>query len=128
MDKAEVSQFLDAIKLILSAVGIDILEPRKVNSNVNDLDNIFELATKDTSAKMAVIDNKYVVLKGSTALLDNRPSISEPLAKMRQDLIPRGIMINQGDGVFTFAEDAQFNSPSYAAAAIVGRNVNGRTS
>lgn len=128
VDKAEVSQFLEAIKLILSAVGIDILEPRKVTSNVNELDNIFEFATKNAFAKMAIIDNKYVVLKGSTALLDNRPSSSESLIKMRQDLITRGIMINKGDGVFTFIEDAQFNSPSYAAAAIVGGNVNGRIS
>ena len=64
VDKAEVSQFLDAIKLLLLTLGIDILEPRiLVEDNMVSVENIFELKSKNAFAKMAIINNKYVVLK-----------------------------------------------------------------
>jgi hypothetical protein len=127
VDEAEVSQFLDAIKLLLLTLGIDILEPRiLVEENTVSLENIFELKVKNAFAKMAIINNKYVVLKGSTAVMDNRPSIPNVLVKLRQDLVDTGIMFNNGNGCYIFMQDATFNSPSYAASAIVGGAANGR--
>ena len=75
---------------------------------------------------MAIINNKYVVLKGSTAVMDSRPSIPNVLVKLRQDLVDTGIMLNNGNGLYIFMQDATFNSPSYAASAIVGGAANGR--
>ncbi|AJQ27933.1 GIY-YIG nuclease family protein [Pelosinus fermentans] len=127
VDEAEVSQFLDAIKLLLLTLGIDILEPRiLVEENTVSIENIFELKVKNVFAKMAIINNKYVVLKGSTSVMDNRPSIPNFLVKLRQDLVDTGIMLNNGNGLYIFMQDATFNSPSYAAAAIVGGAANGR--
>jgi len=90
------------------------------------IENIFELKVKNAFAKMAIINNKYVVLKGSTAVMDNRQSIPNVLVKLRQDLIDTGIMLNNGNGLYIFMQDATFNSPSYAASAIVGGAANGR--
>lgn len=127
VDKAEVSQFLDAIKLLLLTLGIDILEPRiLVEDNTASAENIFELKSNNAFAKMAIINNKYVVLKGSTSVMDNRPSIPTFIVKLRQDLIDTGIMLNKENGFYTFMQDATFNSPSYAASAIVGGAANGR--
>ncbi len=75
---------------------------------------------------MAIIQNKYVVLKGSAAVQKNRLSIPNFIVKLRQDLVDAGIMIDHSDGLYIFMQDATFNSPSYAAAAIVGGRVNGR--
>ncbi|SMD14507.1 GIY-YIG nuclease family protein [Sporomusa malonica] len=127
VDRAEVIQFLEAIKLVLLALGIDILEPRTLaETSTVSSEKIFELTPKNAFAKMAIINNKYVVLKGSTAVLDNRPSIPSFIIKLRQDLVATGIMADNGDGLYAFTQDATFNSPSYAAAAIVGGAANGR--
>lgn len=127
VDKAEIIQFLEAIKLLLAALGKDILEPRTLmGENLASSERVFELKNRNAFARMTIFNNQYVVLKGSTAVLNNRPSTSTFIAKLRQDLIDTGIMVDQGSGLYTFVEDATFNSPSYAAAAIVGGHANGR--
>lgn len=127
VDKAEVNQFLEAIKLLLLALGRDILEPRILTeASMGVSETIFELKNKKAFARMAVINNKYVVLKGSTAVRENRRSIVPFLVKLRQDLVDTGIMVETGEELYTFMQDATFNSPSYAAAAIVGGAANGR--
>lgn len=125
VDKAEVEHFLDGIKLILSSLGIDILESRTVVTLPTN-QRIYELKIKNAVAQMIIIDNQYVVLKDSTAVLENQPSAPESISKLRKDLVDNGIMVKITDGLFTFVQDIAFNSPSYAAAAIVGGAVNGR--
>jgi hypothetical protein len=128
VDKAEMEQFLESIKLILSALGIDLLEPRTTQATDSiDINRIFELSNKGALARMAIIDNKYVVLRGSTSVFENRQSITPAIVKLRKDLVDAGIMIRHEKGLYKFVEDATFNSPSYAAAAIVGGAANGRT-
>jgi len=127
VDEAEVTQFLDGIKLILASLHYDFLEPRiLIDSTGTSVGKVFELKNKKAIGKMAIMENKYVVLKGSTAVLENRQSIPSSIAKLRADLIETGIMVNKGDGVYTFLQDATFNSPSYAATAIVGGAANGQ--
>lgn len=86
----------------------------------------FELKSRNILAKMTIVNNKYVVLKGSTSVMDTKASIPKFIVKLRQELIEKGIMLNNGNGLYTFTQDAAFNSPSYAAAAIVGSAANGR--
>lgn len=129
VDKSEVEQFIEGIKLVLSSLGYDFLEPRTLDNEVVDVKSssqIFELKTKDAFAKLVIVDNSYVVLSGSTAVLDNRPSIPGSIQKLRKDLIDSGIMKDQGNGVYTFSQDTAFTSPSYAASSIVGGAANGR--
>lgn len=127
VDEAEIRQFLDAIKLLLLALGRDFLEPRVLTEAAAMLpEMVFELRNKGASARMAIIDNKYVILKESTAVRENRRSIPPSLVKLRQDLVLAGILVAAGDGLYRFTQDATFSSPSYAASAIVGGAANGR--
>ncbi|WP_240421816.1 GIY-YIG nuclease family protein [Paenibacillus periandrae] len=129
VDKSEVEQFIEGIELILSSLGYDFLVPRTLNNDLVEAkksSQVFELKTKDVIARMLIIDNSYVVLSGSTAVLENRTSIPGSIQKLRKDLIDSGIMLNEGNGVYTFKQDTSFNSPSYAAAAIIGAAANGR--
>jgi hypothetical protein len=129
VDSAEVNQFMDGIKLILSSLGIDILESRTISDSTSrTTEKVYQLKNREALANMTIIENKYVVLKGSTAVLENRASVPPHIIKLRQELVDAGIMINKGDGVYTFIQDASFNSPSYAAAAIVGGAANGQKS
>lgn len=73
------------------------------------------------------IGDQFVVLKGSKAA----PAWTaeyHSYQPMRQKLVDSGVLVPDGNGALTFAENASFNSPSAASAAILGRPDNGRTS
>lgn len=130
VDNAEMEQFLSAIQLILSSIGIDILESKRMSNSQEDIqkqEKIFEFTRKNATARMKIEDDKYIVLKGSTAVIENRPSAGKSIKTMRQTLIEKGIMkrTEQGD-LYRFEENYIFTSPSYAAAAISGGAENGR--
>ena len=72
--------------------------------------------------------NGFVVFKGSTAVLEERPSAeSYPyVVAQRKQLIADGTLINK-DGFLVFTKDAEFSSPSAAAVVIHGGSANGLT-
>ena len=78
-------QFLEAIKLILSSIGIDVLESKKCSIVLTSKSTrkIYEFSIKGAKAK----DDKYIVLKRSTAVVKNRPSVSNAIINMRHSLI-----------------------------------------
>lgn len=130
VDTAEMKQFLGVIKIILSSVGINLLDSkRKINHNVENEKRkmTFEFSSKGAKGKMIIEDDQFVVLKESTAVVDYRPSAGESIKNMREQLIAKGILKLQDNGRFyVFEENYAFNSPSYAAAAIAGGHENGR--
>lgn len=129
VDNSEMKQFLDGAKLILSSVGIDILESQKIVQNEirKSKERIFHFKIKNAIAKMKIRDEKFIVLKGSAAVIENRNSASESIIKMRQRLENDGVMKkDQSEMFFVFEKDYIFNSPSYAGAVIAGGEENGR--
>lgn len=129
VDNSEMKDFLEGIKLILSSIGIDILESAKIikEEEKQKHERVFRFSVKAASGKMKIEEDKYIVLKGSTAVIENRPSAREPIVKMRSNLENKGIIKKDPNNkLYIFEEDYAFNSPSYAAAAISGGNENGR--
>lgn len=129
VDNAEMSQFLDGVKLILSSLGIDILESQEIKMNEHEEreERIFRYSIKNANAKMKIEEEKYIVLKGSTAVINNRPSAGEPIIRMRDNLKKKGIIeLDSDNKCYVFTKDYMFDSPSYAAAAIAGGEENGR--
>ena len=129
VDNSEMKDFLEGVKLILSSVGIDILESQKIIQNETEkrMEKIFKFNIKEAEGKMKIEDERFIVLKGSTAVIENRPSAQEAIIKMRNDLESNGVIKKNANGTFyVFQEDYIFNSPSYAAAAISGGGENGR--
>ena len=128
VDTAEMKQFLDVIKLILSSIGITILETKKQNVNQEEKEEeIFNFTIKGARGRMKIEDDRYVVLKGSTAIIEDRPSASQPIRKMRRKLLEEKVTeLNEDQSFYVFKENYAFNSPSYAAAAISGGEENGR--
>ena len=72
--------------------------------------------------------NGFVVFQGSTAVLEERPSaeIYPYVVAQRKQLIADGTL-NDKDGFLVFTKDAEFSSPSAAAAVIHGWSANGLT-
>src|SRR5699024_10594795 len=86
-----------------------------------------ELTLKGAKAQMIIEDDQFVVLEGSTAVRNYRPSASDSIKKMREDLIDKNILKVNSDGkYYVFEENYAFNSPSYAASAIAVGHENGR--
>lgn len=130
VDTAEMKQFLDVTKLILSSVGISILDSKKKAQKKIENEKpqeVFEFSSKDAKGKMVIEEDQFVVLQGSTAVIKNRPSASNSIKRMREKLIMKNILRKKIDSDFyIFEENYAFNSPSFAASAISGGNENGR--
>lgn len=132
VDSAEVRQFMDTIKLILSSLGINILEPAIVDiknkkEEIVDIKE-FILTNKNLKAKMVIENDKYIVLKKSKAVINNRPSCSARIKKIREELVDKGILINKENKFYEFTQNYIFDSPSAAGAVIVGGAINGQES
>ena len=70
----------------------------------------------------------FVVFEGSQAVLENRPSaqIRHPfVVTLREKLISDGTLLREGDH-WRFTQDAEFTSPSTAAAVVHGGGANGQ--
>jgi len=77
-------------------------------------------------ARGQLIPNGFLVLKGSQAVLHERASSQKyPWARnMRQKLKEEGVLGEQDDHL-VFTRDAEFSSPSAAAAVVHGGHANG---
>ena len=73
-----------------------------------------------------LIDDGFMVFKGSRAKLTNTPSCHKYLIELRNFLIEQGIMIKTETN-YVFAEDYIFSSPSTAGGVLLGRATNGWT-
>lgn len=72
--------------------------------------------------------NGFVVLKGSQAVLNDRPSAEryQYANVLREKLLQQGVLVRKTD-FLEFIKDTEFTSPSAAAAVVKGGNTNGLT-
>lgn len=130
VDNAEMEQFLDVITLIMSSIGIDVLESKKVmekEENKFKKEKIYTFTIKEAVAKMKIEEDKYIVLKNSTAVIENRPSVGKGIKNMRNKLLESGMLKeDQTRNLYFFTDNYIFTSPSSAASVISGGEENGR--
>lgn len=129
---AEINCFLENMTFVLNNLGlIDFAKTNQSKSNVskNNTD-IFYLnlkkINKDKKAMLVIVDNKYVLLKGS--YLEKEPTTSfkkMPNWKKQNGLIEKGLLIEK-DGVLVAKDDIYFKSPSGAADIVRLNSTNGR--
>ena len=118
--------FLEKIQQLLPVLGVDLLMPAQPNAaGINDK-SVLTCEIKGVSARGYRTPDGFLVLKGSEAVLQERPSSEKwPWAKeMRKQLVAKGILI-EADQKLVFANDEVFSSPSTAAAIIHGGHANG---
>ena len=118
--------FLEKIQQLLPVLGVEVLVPAKGPAkSATELESL-SCGTKGLKATAHLTPNGIVVLAGSQAVLNERPSSQKyPWAhNMRQKLIDEGTLTLKTDHLL-FSRDAEFSSPSAAAAVIHGGHANG---
>jgi hypothetical protein len=128
-DAADMDVFLSRMEQLLPILGQEFLKP--VVKNEIDLIKapLLSCVIKGCKATGRQTDNGFVVLKGSEAVLNERPSTQkyQYAATLRASLREDGVLEEQGDRLI-FVADYEFTSPSAAAAVIHGGQANGLTS
>lgn len=84
----------------------------------------YEIKGKDAEGKGVSTDKGFLVKAGSLARREIVPSAQSTLPAVRQRLISEGVLEEYGEQL-RFVQDYLFDSPSGAAAAVLGRTANG---
>ncbi|NMM27955.1 MAG: GIY-YIG nuclease family protein [Glaciimonas sp.] len=125
-DQAEMEEFAEYIKMLINVMGFKVFEPIHSNqAKDNKEDNfLFINAARGANAKGQRTSDGFVVLGGSEIAMLTAASLPNGIAKLRQALID-GEIVLETNNKLTFKDDYLFNSPSAAAAVVMGRSANG---
>lgn len=124
-DEAMLTEFISNTKLLINTLGyktFDSIEDSSLKFGPEQL--LFYITnSRGANAKGVIVPDGFAVLKDSKIASSTVPSMSEPLIKLRDSLLEKGII----NSAYVFTKDHIFTSPSLAAAVVMGRNANGRT-
>lgn len=128
-DREDMEVYLSRIRQVLPVLGSDLLSP--ISGSVKNTKPQKELICKikNALARGRRTEDGFVVFKGSTAVFAERPSaeVQHPfVVTLRNKLILEGSLV-ESSGLYVFSKDAEFSSPSAAAAVIHGGGANGLT-
>jgi len=141
-DRDAMEEFLTYVKLLLGVHGHKILEEviihnKKSPDNGTTLNTVSQdftgineplklfLSMSNIKASAIQTDEGIVVLKNSEATKNPTESLGVGYKALREKTIETGKLKLEGDK-YIFQEDVLFNSPSAAAAIVLGYNTNGR--
>lgn len=123
--EADCLEIFDTAKTLLSTLGYPVFDPVTAIT-ASDKDETLFCTTSKTDGKGQYTNEGFVVLKGSSGPLRKVTSSRRFADSLRKKLLNNKTCIIEDDRIL-FLKDHLFKSPSGAAAALVGRNVNGWT-
>jgi hypothetical protein len=123
--EADLLDSFDTIKILLSTLGFPVFD--KISRETVTEKEILTLKGDRLYAEGDLIDDGFVVFKGSDLKHTTTASCHEYLINLRKKLIEDDVVVNV-DGQLKFLQDYVFNSPSTAGGVILGRSTNGWTS
>ena len=127
-DREDMEVFLEKMQQLLPVLGVEVLVPTRSAAKSASEAQLLTCKIKNVEAKGHLTPNGFVVLTGSQAVLEDRPSAKKypwP-SNMRQKLKDEGSLSVEADHLL-FTKDVEFSSPSAAAAVIHGGHANGLT-
>lgn len=128
-DVADMDYFLEQVVMMMPVLGFRFLQPSprvEPAPVVAPESPLFRLTAAGVRAEARVIDGQFVVLKGALARKQGVESWTSYRGQ-RDELLQSGRLVEGSDPQFlVFAENVPFDSPSAAAAVVLGRNSNGR--
>jgi hypothetical protein len=125
-DREDMEVFLSRIRQLLPVLGSDLLIPIAQPEAKQQSGGVLFCRMKGAEACGHRTPDGFVVLQGSTAVLQERKSAKRwpYVIALRKQLIDDGTLV-QKDGFYRFSKDVEFSSPSAAAAVIEGGSANG---
>ena len=125
-DREDMEVFLMRIRQLLPVLNSDLLIPVVQTAVKQQPGGTLVCRRKGAEGRGHRTPDGFVVLKGSTAVLEEREAAKKwpSSIAIRKQLIADGTLIEK-DGFYEFARDFQFSSPSAAAAVIEGGSANG---
>jgi hypothetical protein len=125
-DEADMDVFLAKVEQLLPVLGQDFLKPVVKLSVPVKSSELLTCTIKKVKATGRPTENGFLVLKGSEAVLEERPSVKKyPYpSTVRSQLLSEGTLTKETDRL-VFAKDYEFSSPSAAASVIHGGHANG---
>lgn len=127
-DRADLETFLEKVNQLLPVLGIELLVPTAAKPEAELEVELLSCEIKGVKARGHLSPNGFVILSGSQAVLNERPSTQRyPWAlNMRLKLKEEGSLAVASDSL-VFTRDVEFTSPSAAAAVVHGGHANGLT-
>jgi Domain of unknown function (DUF4357) len=122
-ETADVETFLDEMLVLFPLMSVTAFEAAEL---VPAKSPRLRLARPGTSAQGYDTPEGFRVLAGATGRLETVPSIHPYLVAKRAQMLESGLFVAEGH-VLRLTQDYLFDSPSQAAAVLLGRNANGRT-
>lgn len=133
--ESELEDFIEYSKMVLGVLGYKIFVPivdklsKEKDENNNDEKELFLYlsrksgkSSRQIEAKCKRTDEGFVVLKDSMIEVIDSTAIPKSIKELREKCIRNNEIV---DGRLN--KNYLFNSPSYAAAFVLGTNANGRT-
>lgn len=117
---------MEKIHQLLPVLGVEVLVPTTINTAHASKVETLSCETRGVKATGYLTPNGIIVISGSHAVLNERPSAQRyPWAlNMRLKLKQEGTLAVQSDHL-VFTQDVEFSSPSAAASVIHGGHTNG---
>jgi Domain of unknown function (DUF4357) len=122
-ERADGDTFLDEMLVFFPLVGVSAFE--MADASTTDA-RVLHLKGPDTIARGYDTPEGFRVLAGATGRIETVPSIHAYLIAKRDQMIEAGLLAPEA-GVLRLTQDYAFDSPSQAAAVLLGRSANGRT-
>jgi hypothetical protein len=126
-DREDMEVFLSRIRQLLPVLGSDLLIPIAGAKARAATGGRLVCRSKGAVAFGQRTQEGFVVFSGSTAVLKERPATQKYhpfVIELRKRLVAGGTLVQKG-GYYSFIKDAEFTSPSAAAAVVLGGNANG---
>lgn len=128
-DREDMEVFLSRVQQVLPVLGSGLLIPISGSGKSTKPQKELICKNKGAVARGRRTEGGFVVFKESTAVVAERPSAESQhpfVVALRKKLILDGTLVAKG-GFLVFSKDAEFASPSAAAAVIHGGGANGLT-
>jgi len=128
-DKADMEFFVGQLRLVLPVLGFDLFR-RQVRpaepAGAEDGEAVFLLSAAGAAATARETDDGFVVLAGSTARKAGTETFPLGYRALRDQFVQDGRLVDDVDaGMYSFAADVTFGSPSAAASVVAARSASG---
>ena len=118
-DQAVMTEFADNLIILVGTMGYKIFETL-AKRTIPKQDKFYIKAARGADATAVLTSEGIVVLKDSNVANTDVPSMPTGFRNKRKNLIETGVITD-----WKFSKDYLFQSPSTAAAVVMGRSANG---